>query len=118
MRRIQLGGSQRSFAAVGLGCMGMSWGYDELGRDESESIGVIRHAVDIRADLIDTADHYGPFTNEVLVGKALAKPQVQAQLSAAGVEPLKGDADELARLIRAQTELYGRIAREANIQPN
>ena len=71
MRRIQLGGSQRSFAAVGLGCMGMSWGYDELGRDESESIGVIRHAVDIGADLIDTADQYGPFTNEVLVGKAL-----------------------------------------------
>ncbi|WP_286252105.1 aldo/keto reductase [Streptomyces graminofaciens] len=71
MRRIQLGGSQRTFAAVGLGCMGMSWGYDELGRDETESIGVIRHAVELGVDLIDTADQYGPFTNELLVGKAL-----------------------------------------------
>ncbi|UUU34799.1 aldo/keto reductase [Streptomyces sp. CA-210063] len=71
MRRIQLGGSQRTFGAVGLGCMGMSWGYDELGRDENESIGVIRRAVELGVDLIDTADQYGPFTNELLVGKAL-----------------------------------------------
>ncbi|WP_308314628.1 aldo/keto reductase [Streptomyces gilvus] len=71
MRRIQLGGSQRTFAAVGLGCMGMSWGYDELGRDENESIGVIRRGVELGVDLIDTADQYGPFTNELLVGKAL-----------------------------------------------
>ncbi|MEU6094433.1 aldo/keto reductase [Streptomyces sp. NPDC047079] len=71
MRRIQLGGSQRTFAAVGLGCMGMSWGYDELGRDENESVAVIRHAVELGVDLIDTADQYGPFTNETLVGKAL-----------------------------------------------
>ncbi|MGV9242422.1 aldo/keto reductase [Streptomyces sp. NPDC003710] len=71
MRRIQLGGSQRTFAAVGLGCMGMSWGYDELGRDDNESVAVIRHAVELGVDLIDTADQYGPFTNELLVGKAL-----------------------------------------------
>lgn len=51
--------------------MGMSWGYDELGRDENESIGVIRRAVELGVDLIDTADQYGPFTNELLVGKAL-----------------------------------------------
>ncbi|MEU1045726.1 aldo/keto reductase [Streptomyces sp. NPDC005897] len=71
MRRIQLGASQRTFAAVGIGCMGMSWGYDELGRDEDESVAVVRHAIDLGVDLVDTADQYGPFTNELLVGKAL-----------------------------------------------
>ncbi|OMI88735.1 aldo/keto reductase [Streptomyces sp. M1013] len=71
MRRIQLVGSQRTFAAVGIGCMGMSWGYDELGRDEDESVAVVRHAIDLGVDLVDTADQYGPFTNELLVGKAL-----------------------------------------------
>lgn len=71
MRRIQLGVSQRTFAAVGIGCMGMSWGYDELGRDEDESVAVVRHAIDLGVDLVDTADQYGPFTNELLVGKAL-----------------------------------------------
>ncbi|MFH8582695.1 aldo/keto reductase, partial [Streptomyces zaomyceticus] len=71
MREIQLGGRGRSFASVGLGCMGMSWGYDELGRDEAESIAVVHRAVELGVDLIDTADQYGPFTNELLVGKAL-----------------------------------------------
>ncbi|MFF4170809.1 aldo/keto reductase [Streptomyces sp. NPDC001744] len=84
MRRIQLGGSRRSFAAVGLGCMGMSWGYDELGRDESESIAVVRHALDLGVDLIDTADQYGPFTNELLVGKALRGHRDRALLATKG----------------------------------
>lgn len=52
------------------------------------------------------------------VEKVLDKPQVQGQLAAAGVEPLKGDANELARLIRTETELYGRIARQAGIEAN
>ncbi|MER7956876.1 aldo/keto reductase [Streptomyces sp. NPDC096030] len=84
MRRIQLGGSERTFAAVGLGCMGMSWGYDELGRDENESIGVIRHALELGADLVDTADQYGPFTNELLVGKALRGHRDRALLATKG----------------------------------
>ncbi|MBR8642653.1 aldo/keto reductase [Streptomyces tuirus] len=84
MRRIQLGGSERTFAAVGLGCMGMSWGYDELGRDETESIGVIRRALEIGVDLIDTADQYGPFTNELLVGKALRGHRDKALLATKG----------------------------------
>ncbi|NJP51185.1 aldo/keto reductase [Streptomyces sp. SBST2-5] len=71
MRRIRLGATDRTFAAVGLGCMGMSWGYDELGRDDDESVAVIRRAVELGVDLIDTADQYGPFTNELLVGRAL-----------------------------------------------
>ncbi|MFD5806604.1 aldo/keto reductase [Streptomyces sp. NPDC127020] len=84
MRRIQLGSTQRRFAAVGIGCMGMSWGYDELGRDESESVAVIRHALDLGADLVDTADQYGPFTNEALVGKALRGRRDDALLATKG----------------------------------
>jgi aryl-alcohol dehydrogenase-like predicted oxidoreductase len=56
--------------AIGLGCMGMSWAYGA--GDEAESMRVIRRALDLGATLIDTADMYGPLTNEVLVGKAIA----------------------------------------------
>lgn len=84
MRRIQLGGSGRTFAAIGLGCMGMSWGYDERGLDDNESIGVIRHAVGLGVDLIDTADQYGPFTNEELVGKALRGHRERVLLATKG----------------------------------
>ncbi|MGI8427841.1 MAG: aldo/keto reductase [Solirubrobacteraceae bacterium] len=58
--------------AIGLGCMGMSWAYNPEDRDDQRSISVIRQAIDIGVTLIDTADAYGPFTNEQLVGLALA----------------------------------------------
>ncbi|MHA7303896.1 aldo/keto reductase [Arthrobacter sp. TMN-49] len=56
---------------MGLGCMGMSWGYQESQRDDAVSIGVIRTAVDAGVTVIDTADIYGDGHNEELVGKAL-----------------------------------------------
>ncbi len=52
--------------------MGMSWGYSSAERDDAESAAVIRRAIDLGVTLIDTADVYGPFTNEELVGRALA----------------------------------------------
>ena len=58
--------------AVGLGCMGMSWGYSPQERDDDASIEVIRRALDLGVTLIDTADVYGPFHNEELVGRAIA----------------------------------------------
>lgn len=70
MRRRVLGSSGIEVGAIGLGCMGMSWAYGGE-RDDDESIRVIRHAIDLGANLIDTADMYGPFTNEELVGRAL-----------------------------------------------
>jgi aryl-alcohol dehydrogenase-like predicted oxidoreductase len=58
--------------AIGLGCMGMTWAYDTGARDDERSAAVIRRALDLGVTLIDTADVYGPFTNEEVVGRALA----------------------------------------------
>ncbi|MFG2333244.1 aldo/keto reductase [Streptomyces sp. NPDC048604] len=72
MRTTALGrGEATEIGVVGLGCMGMSWGYDERGRDERTSIEAVHRAVDLGCTLIDTADQYGPFTNEELVGRAI-----------------------------------------------
>jgi aryl-alcohol dehydrogenase-like predicted oxidoreductase len=66
---------------IGLGCMGMTHAYDASLRDEAESIAVIHRALDLGATLIDTADVYGPFTNEALVGRALADRRDRAVLA-------------------------------------
>lgn len=71
MQKRQLGTSGLQVSAIGLGCMGMSFAYGPAG-DEREMIGVIRAAVDLGVIFFDTAEVYGPFTNEELVGKALA----------------------------------------------
>ncbi len=63
-------GSDLEVSAEGLGCMGMSEFYG-VG-DETESIATIHEALASGVDFLDTADMYGPFTNEVLVGKAIA----------------------------------------------
>jgi aryl-alcohol dehydrogenase-like predicted oxidoreductase len=58
--------------AIGLGCMGMTWAYTTGDRDDARSAAVIHRAIDVGMTLIDTADVYGPFTNEELVGRALS----------------------------------------------
>src|SRR5437870_6491724 len=70
MQQRRLGNSGLEVSALGLGCMGMSFGYGPAG-DEQEMIGLIRAAVDLGVTFFDTAEVYGPFTNEELVGKAL-----------------------------------------------
>jgi aryl-alcohol dehydrogenase-like predicted oxidoreductase len=71
MQKRKLGKSNLEVSALGLGCMGMSFGYGPAG-DEQQMISVIRAAVDLGVTFFDTAEVYGPFTNEVLVGKALS----------------------------------------------
>jgi aryl-alcohol dehydrogenase-like predicted oxidoreductase len=73
----QLGREGLSVAALGLGCMGMSWAYSGYGDDDS-SIATIHTALDEGMTLIDTAEVYGPFTNERLVARALAGRRDQA----------------------------------------
>ncbi|MCO6511874.1 MAG: aldo/keto reductase, partial [Aridibacter famidurans] len=71
MKKRELGTSGLEVSALGLGCMGMSFGYGEP-KNEDEMISLIRSAVEKGVTFFDTAEVYGPFTNEVLVGKALA----------------------------------------------
>src|SRR5438552_2119269 len=71
MQKRKLGKSNLEVSALGLGCMGMSFGYGPAG-DKKEMISVIRAAVERGVTFFDTAEVYGPFTNEVLVGESLA----------------------------------------------
>jgi aryl-alcohol dehydrogenase-like predicted oxidoreductase len=71
MKKRKLGKSNLEVSAIGLGCMGMSFGYGPAG-DNQEMISLIRSAVERGVTFFDTAEAYGPFTNEGLVGEALA----------------------------------------------
>jgi aryl-alcohol dehydrogenase-like predicted oxidoreductase len=69
MKKRRLGRNGPAVSAIGLGCMGMSEFYGPT--DEAESVATIRRALDRGLDFLDTADAYGPFTNEELVGRAI-----------------------------------------------
>ena len=71
MKKRKLGNSGLEVSAIGLGCMGMSSGYGPAG-DQREMVSLIRTAVERGVTFFDTAEAYGPFTNEELVGEALA----------------------------------------------
>jgi aryl-alcohol dehydrogenase-like predicted oxidoreductase len=70
MQKRKLGKSNLEVSAIGLGCMGMSFGHGPA-KDKQEMIPVIRAAVDLGVTFFDTAEVYGPYTNEELVGEAL-----------------------------------------------
>ena len=71
MQKRKLGRNNLEVSALGLGCMGMSFGFGPAS-DKQEMISVIRSAVERGVTFFDTAEVYGPFTNEELVGEALA----------------------------------------------
>lgn len=66
--------------AIGLGCMGMTWAYKADDRTESPDR-VIGHALDLGVNFIDTADVYGPFTNEEVVGAAIGSRRDEVVLA-------------------------------------
>jgi aryl-alcohol dehydrogenase-like predicted oxidoreductase len=73
MRQRRLGAQGPEVGVVGLGCMGMTTAYDTNQRDDEESVRVIHRAVELGVTLVDTAEVYGPYENEELVGHALAQ---------------------------------------------
>jgi aryl-alcohol dehydrogenase-like predicted oxidoreductase len=80
MQKRKLGRSDLEVSALGLGCMGLSFGYGPA-VDRSSGIGLIRRAVELGVTFFDTAEVYGPFTNEELVGRAIADRRDQVVLA-------------------------------------
>jgi aryl-alcohol dehydrogenase-like predicted oxidoreductase len=71
MKKRKLGTQGLEVFAMGLGCMGLNFGYGQV-TDKKEAIKLIRKAYELGVSLFDTAEVYGPFTNEEMVGEAIA----------------------------------------------
>jgi len=80
MQKRKLGKSNLEVSELGLGCMGMSFGYGPA-KNKQEMISVIRAAAELGVTFFDTAEVYGPFTNEELVGEALAPLRAQVAIA-------------------------------------
>src|SRR3954451_12380968 len=80
MQKRKLGTSNLEVSALGLGCMGMSWSYGPP-MDRQAAIALIRTAVDRGVTFFDTAEVYGPLTNEDLLGEALAPVRRQVVIA-------------------------------------
>jgi Predicted oxidoreductases (related to aryl-alcohol dehydrogenases) len=112
MQTRTLGRHGPNVSALGLGCMGMSDFYGQ--RDDAESIATIRHALDRGLNLLDTADMYGPFTNEELVGKAIKGRREQAFIATKfGI--VRDAGDPARRGVNGRPE-YVRAACEASLK--
>ncbi|POX53654.1 aldo/keto reductase [Streptomyces sp. Ru72] len=81
MERRTIGATTLEVGAVGLGCMPMSWGYSTSRQRGDESLRTVHRALDLGVTLLDTADMYGPFTNELLVGRVLKERRAEAFVS-------------------------------------
>ena len=113
MEQRTLGGQGLVVSALGLGCMGMSQSYGP--GDDQESVATIHRALDLGMTFLDTADIYGPFTNERLVGKAIAGRRDEVVLAtkfgnqrlADGSRVVNGDPDYVRQACDASLERLG-----------
>ena len=80
MKMRQLGRSGLEVSALGLGCMGLSWGYGPA-TDTQDAVKLIRAAVERGVTFFDTAEAYGPFVNETIVGEALTPVRDQVVIA-------------------------------------
>src|SRR5687768_17694724 len=93
MKKRRLGNSDLEVSALGLGCMGLSFGYGPA-TDTRQAISLIRTAVERGVTFFDTAEVYGPFANEELVGEALAPVREQVVIATKfGFKPSKPGED-------------------------
>lgn len=83
MQKRKLGKSALEVSALGLGCMGLSFGYGPA-TEKQQAITLIRSAVERGVTFFDTAECYGPFTNEELVGEALSQSDGVGRISCSG----------------------------------
>ncbi|MEU6812904.1 aldo/keto reductase [Streptomyces sp. NPDC046831] len=81
MERRTIGAAALAVGAVGLGCMPMSWAYSASRQRGDESLRAVHRALDLGSTLLDTADMYGPFTNELLLGRVLKERRHDAFVS-------------------------------------
>src|SRR5512142_1346332 len=90
MQKRKLGNSNLQVSAIGLGCMGMSFSYPPF-PDRQEMISLVRSAVERGVTFFDTAEVYGPFTNEELLGQALSPFRGQVVVATKfGFKPASG----------------------------
>lgn len=114
MEKRQLGKSGLEVSALGFGCMGMSFGYGPAG-DKQEMISVLRAAVERGITFFDTAEVYGPFTNEELVGEALAPFRGQVVIATKFGFDTRVDPTQGAPVLNSRPEHIKEVA-EASLQ--
>ncbi|HEX8000992.1 MAG TPA: aldo/keto reductase [Pyrinomonadaceae bacterium] len=112
MEKRQLGESGLAVSAMGLGCMGMSEFYGQS--DDAESVATIHRALDLGINFLDTADMYGPFTNEELVGRAVRGRREQV-LIATKFGVVRDESNKMIRGISGKPE-YVRSACEVSLR--
>jgi aryl-alcohol dehydrogenase-like predicted oxidoreductase len=112
MQKRRLGNSNLEVSAVGLGCMGMSAGYGPAG-DKQEMIALIRAAVERGVTFFDTAQVYGPFKNEKLVGEALAPFRNQVAIATKFGHDFGPDGNQPPKGLNSRPEYIKRVIEDS-----